>query len=330
MTSQAIYQVLADGADFTAAAGERLLSLSVTDVAGTESDTVSIEIADPGGRTEPPRTGAAISVSMGWEHTSLVHMGKFIADTPRASGFPETLSITGRAADQRETLKQHRTQGWDGKTLGEIGQEIASRNGLIPAIADDLANRPVPFIAQNEESDQHFFRRLVERHGGILTVKEGRLVAVPRGAGVSATGKALPTVTITRDDNLLDYNVTLPDRPRFKRVKASWADRPTATRQEVEAKAADEGPDFVLRDPYASEPEAQSAADAKAAELKRGGGSLSLTIVGNPFIRAEQPLLVQGLRPGADGLWTIRRVSHTIGDGFTTKIQADKGEEAKG
>ncbi|MEM1284964.1 MAG: contractile injection system protein, VgrG/Pvc8 family [Pseudomonadota bacterium] len=331
MTRKAIYQVIADGVDFTLAAQARLLNLTVTDAAGVESDTVSIEIADPGGRTEPPRTGAIISVAMGWEDTGLVHMGKYVADTPTARGFPETLSVTGRAADQRETLKQHRTQGWENMTIGAIAEEIAGRNNLIPAVSGELASQLVPFIAQNEESDQHFFRRLVERYGGISPVKEGRLVAVPRGAGLSANGKALPAVLVRRGPQLLGYNVTLPDRPRFQRVKASWTDRANAKRQEVEAQAANEGPDFVLRDPYPTEPEAQAAADAKAAELKRGGGSLSLTLLGDPTIRAEQPLIVSGLRPGADGQWSIGRVNQSQdgNGGFTTKIQADKGEEEK-
>lgn len=326
--TKAIFSVKADGVDFTAAAADGLISLTVTDAAGEESDTVSIEVADPHGNIEPPRKGAKISVAMGWEHTGLVQMGVFTADTPKLKGWPQTVSITGRAADQRDSLKQHRVQGWDEKTVGEIAEEIAGRNGLTPAIADELASKLVPFIAQAEESDQHFMRRLAERYGGISTFKEGHLVVVKRGSGKSAGGKAVPPVIVNGTDRVLAYSCSLPDRPAFKNVVATWADRTNARRPEVTVSAGGTGPDFTIREPFASEAEAQEAAQAKSDALKRGEGSLALTLVGDPWIRAEAPLIVSGIRSGVDGDWSISRVPHTIkGNGFTTQIDADKGTE---
>lgn len=322
------FEVSADGADFTEAVREGLLSLTVTDVAGQESDAVSIAVAVGNRKLEPPRKGALIKVAMGWENGPRANMGTFTADTPKVSGWPTKISITGRAADQRETLKQHRMQGWDDTTIGEIVEEIAGRNGLSPAVAAELASTRVPFIAQSEESDQHFLRRLAARHGAITTVKEGRLVVVKRGGGKSAGGTRVPPVVIAGTSRVEAFSCTQPDRPAFKNVVATWADRANARRPEVSVSAGEAGGDYVIREPFASEDEAKEAADAKAAELKRSTGSLSLTLIGDPFVRAEAPLTVSGLYPGADGQWTIQKATHAIkGEGFTTGVDADKGDE---
>jgi phage protein D len=321
------FQVWADGADFTDAVQKGLITLTVTDVAGEESDTVSIAVAVGNNKIQPPRKGALIKVAMGWQDGPRAKMGTFTADTPKVAGFPTKVSITGRAADQRETLKQHRVQGWDDKTIGEIAEEIAGRNGLSPAVAGELASKRVPFIAQSEESDQHFLRRLAARHGAIATVKEGRLIVVKRGAGKSAGGASVPPVVIVGTGRIEAFSCTTPDRPAFKSVVATWADRENARRPEVSVPAGDTGCDYVIRQPFASGSEAKDAADAKAADLKRSTGSLSLTLIGDPTIRAEAPLSVSGLYPGADGQWTIQKATHSIsGDGFTTDIAADKGE----
>lgn len=325
--TKAWFQVWADGADFTAAAARGLISLTVTDAAGSESDTVSIEVADPEGNIDPPRKGALIKVSMGWEDGARVSMGLFTADTSKVSGWPGKVSVTGRAADQRETLKQRRLQGWEDKTIGAIAAEIAGRNGLTPAVSGELASKLVPFIAQSEESDQHFMRRLAGRHGGISTVKEGRLVVVKRGGGKSASGASVPPVVITRLSQKEKFSCALPDRPAFKKVIATWADRQSARRPEVSVSAGDTGGDFVIREPFPTEAEAKDAAQAKSDELQRSTGSLSMTLVGDPTIRAEAPLIVSGVRSGVDGQWSIQRVTHAISSsGFTTQIEADKGE----
>jgi hypothetical protein len=321
------FQVWADGADFTAAVQRGLISLTVTDVAGEESDTVSITVADPEGAIEPPRKGALIKVAMGWQDGPRASMGLFIADTPKLSGWPQKVSILGRAADQRETLKQHRIQGWEKRTVGAIAAEIAGRNGLTPAVSSELASKFVPFIAQSEESDQHFMRRLAARHGGISTVKEGRLIVVKRGGGKSAGGSAVPPVIITGTSQVEGYACTLPDRPAFKKVVATWADRENARRPEVDVPAGDVGGDYVIREPFATEAEAREAAQAKSEELKRSTGDLSMTLIGDPTIRAEAPLIVSGVRSGVDGGWSIQKAGHTIdGSGFRTRISADKGE----
>ncbi|VAW12420.1 hypothetical protein MNBD_ALPHA09-1889 [hydrothermal vent metagenome] len=303
------FAILADGVGATSAFADRLLSLTVTDAAGKESDAAEIVLDDRDGIVSLPREGAKLAISLGYIETGLEYMGLFVVEEVEGSGFPRQLTITAKAADHRETLKEQKTRAWDGRSLGQIVGQIAGEHGLSAAVSGDLANRQLKHIAQTEESDQHFLTRLAARYGAIAAPKDDRLVFAPRGAGLAASGAAMTPVVVGVTDLVgsSGYSFTLKPRNRFAKVVASWTDRAGASRREVQA---------------------QAAADAEARKLAREEGSISLEIVGRPAVRAEAPLTVSGVRAGADGQWTIERVEHRYdpaGAGYTTSIEAKKG-----
>jgi phage protein D len=67
------------------------------------------------------------------------------------------------------------------------------------------------------ESDLHFVTQLARMHGATVTVKAGKLIVTPRGAGKSASGKPLPAITLARSD-VGHSEVSLPDRASFGAV----------------------------------------------------------------------------------------------------------------
>ncbi|STI64558.1 phage protein D [Escherichia coli] len=83
-------------------------------------------------------------------------------------------------------------------TLGAIVEAIASRNRLEASVAPSLAGIKIPHIDQSQESDAKFLTRLAERNGGEVSVKMGKLLFLKAGQGVTASGKKIPQVTITR------------------------------------------------------------------------------------------------------------------------------------
>ena len=65
------------------------------------------------------------------------------------------------------------------------------------------------------------------------------------------------------------------DKPKHKRVKATYFDRNTAKRKEVESDASEDGPDYLLREPYQGEDEAKEAAKpGSRPQAGRGKGDL--------------------------------------------------------
>jgi phage protein D len=92
-----------------------------------------------------------------------------------------------------------------------------------------------------------------------------------------------------------------------------------------------------------SEAEAQQAADAKMAALNRGLRQGTVTLAkGDPSIRAAQPLVIMGMRPGIDGSYIVQTATHTFtrdegisttleiydpgtGEDFTSELMPDAG-----
>lgn len=111
-----------------------------------------------------------------------------------------TVAIRARSADYRGTLYSRREESWHDKTLGEIVAAIAARNKMTSSAIPELAGIKIPHIDRLQESDAKFLTRLAERNGGEVSVKDGKLLFLKAGRGVTASGKTIPQVTITRGD----------------------------------------------------------------------------------------------------------------------------------
>jgi len=69
------FKVMAESQDITRKIGDRLLSLTVTDNAGIQSDTVEIRLDDKHHELILPRTGAELEVSLGYKESGVERMG---------------------------------------------------------------------------------------------------------------------------------------------------------------------------------------------------------------------------------------------------------------
>jgi uncharacterized protein len=317
------YDISTGGASILARLDGRAASITITDSAGTDSDTLQVDIEAGDKAVALPRKGAELSVSMGYKETGLSFMGRYTVDEVRVSGPPIMLSISAKAADMRASLKEHRTQAYSDKTLGAIISEIAGRHGLKGAVSGDLYSRKIPYLGQTEESDLHLISRLARLHGAVAAPKNGKLVFTKKGAGQSASGQALTTITLT-PDQCSDFDIQMPDRPQVKEVQAHWHDRKKAERKTEKAAAGGTESGFTLRHDFPSQDEAQWAGEAKADDLKRAGGSFSASLVGTPGLVAEGIVKTSGFYPGCDATWSIKTATHTIdGSSFTTKIDCE-------
>ena len=126
------FRVIADGADITGKIAERLLSIRVTDEAGITSDQVEIALDDRGGEISLPPTGAELSVSLGYENGIIYNLGKYSVDEVEISGPPWSMTLRGKAADMKASLKSWRKADYHKTTLGKILTTIAQRHGLTP------------------------------------------------------------------------------------------------------------------------------------------------------------------------------------------------------
>lgn len=317
------YDISVGGTSILARLEGRAVSITVTDSAGAESDSLALEIEAGDRQVELPRKGAVLSCSLGYRETGLTFMGLYTVDEVRVSGLPVMISVSAKSANMRASLKEHRTGGFEMKTLGAIIAEVAGRNGLAAAISDDLASRLIAYVGQTEESDLHFVTRLARAHGAVAAPKNGRLVFTKRGSGQSASGLSLPAIALTPQD-CTSFDFQLPDRPSVKEVRAHWHDRAVAKRQTVTAEAGGEESGFTLRHAFPSEAEAQWAADGKARELKAKNGSFSAVLPGMPRLSAEAIVMSVGFYPGTNFTWTVTTATHAwSSSGAQTSIQCE-------
>ncbi|EOC1455182.1 phage late control D family protein [Cronobacter sakazakii] len=345
--------------DITAVISERLLSLTLTDNRGFEADQLDIELDDADGQLELPIRGAVLTLFMGWQGEALIGKGDFTVDEIEHRGAPDTLTIRARSADFRGTLNSRREESYHDTTLGAVVETIATRNKLKARIAPELARIPVSHIDQAQESDAKFLTRLAERNGAEVAIKAGVLMFIKAGAGMTAGGKAIPQITITRSDGDR-HQFAIADRGAYTGVTAKWLhtkdpkpkevkvkrkpkvkhlralEHPKATKKKKEKKApeAREGEYmageadnvFVLTTTYASKAQAMRAAQAKWDKLQRGVAEFSITLArGRAEIYPETPAKVSGFKRIIDEQdWTITKVTHSLNNsGFVTALELE-------
>lgn len=324
---------------------EKLISLELTDNRGFNADELTISIDDSQGDIELPPRGAELSVSLGWQGELLIYKGIYVVDEVSHSGPPDRIDITARSADFRDEFNVKREVSWHDVTVERIVSAIAHRYKLKPIISEQLMNAEIDHADQTQESDMSFLTRMADILGAIATVKNGCLLFILPGGGVSANGKALPEFAITRSSGDR-HSFRIADRDAYTGVQAYWLDlnfgkkkkvtvrkrkkttekKPRSSSREGDYIAGEDGNVFVLRTTYSSEIAAQRAAAAKWQQLQRGAAEFNLTLAyGRADLYPEMHGTVTGFKEAIDNQdWIIAKATHSIDDnGFQTQLELE-------
>ena len=354
------YMVKLAGSDITADISRRLISLSMTDNRGFEADQLDIELDDADGLMQMPPRGAVLSVFLGWKGQALFHKGEFTVDEVEHRGAPDTLTLRARSADYRGSLNFRRDNSYHDTTLEAIVSAAAARNSLEPAVAESLKGVKVSHIDQTQETDAAFITRLAELNGGVVAIKAGKLIFIKPGSALTASGKPIPQMMLTRSDGD-GHTFNIADRDAYTGVSATWlhtkepkpkrvkvqrkkkekhlralqhpaAKKTTAKAQKVpEAKEGEylAGSDenvFALTTVYATQKAAMRAAQAKWDKLQRGVAQFSISLArGRADLFPETPLAVSGFKAVIDAQpWIISKVTHSLNNGgYTTGLELE-------
>lgn len=317
-------KILVNGLDIAPKISDRLISLSIDDKRGLESDSLQLELSDHDGLLAIPPLGATIQAWIGWEHTGMVYKGSFTATEVSHSGPPDVLSIRATSADLKKSLKLKKDRSWHNKTIGDIITTIAQEHELKPYISEYSANVGVAHIDQNE-SDANLITRIASEHNAIATIKNGCLLFFPRGEAVTISGQPIPNYMITRDlgDNH-DYSKN-NGNDHISGVIAYYYDPNKAERQKVVVGDGKQNPK-ELRHDYRDETTAYAAAQAEYHRIKASAASLSLQLAyGVPDLIPEMPIETAGFKDEIDNIvWLGVTISHKIDNhGYTTDLKAE-------
>lgn len=346
-----------DGKRFGTQAMSRIISISLTDKRGFEADELTIELDDHDGTIAIPKTGSKITLKLGYQETGLVEKGEYLVSEFTASGSPDRLSITARAADLAEALAEQVEKSWHKQTLYQIIETIAKKHKYEYIISKDYQNQKIEHIDQTNESDASFMSRLAEQYDAIATIKNGKLLFIPAGESQTASGQPILPTTITRASGD-SHSFTYSSSNSYQAVRAYYTDKKTGQKKEVivnkdnaypnkkttqqtktvkgktfktkkkendNQKVNTEGQKIkTLRHLYATESGAWSGARGAFKKIQRGVAEFSITLaVGRPDLYPETPAVVKGFKPEIDAeAWLITEVSHKLDSGgYTASIQ---------
>lgn len=354
------YQVRLNAGDITHDIRPRLLSLALTDNRGFEADQLDIELDDADGQLQMPPRGAVLSVFLGWKGEMLIGKGDFTVDEVEHRGAPDTLTIRARSADYRGTLNARRDNSYHGITLGEIVRQVARRNNLTPMLAAEFSGVMISHIDQTKETDAKFITRLAELNGAVAAIKAGRLLFIKPGAGMTAGGKPIPQLTLSRSDgdrhqfSIADRGaytgvsaswlhtkepkpkkVKLQRKPKFKQLRALQHPAAVKVKAKVQKAPEDKAGDYLagsednvfsITTIYATKKAAMRAAQSKWEKLQRGVAEFSISLArGRADLFPETPIAVSGFKSVIDAQpWIISKVTHNLNNsGYTTGLELE-------
>lgn len=330
------FQITSNGSDMTRVYAERLRSLTITDEATEQADTLTIELVNADNKIKLPQDGETLQVAIGYIG-ALQKMGSYIVDEVSIQGPPDYITLSAKAAPFTaagglKPLQSRKTRSFSDLTFGELAQLLAAESGLSPAISPDLASVQLRQVDQTAESNMNLLTRLSRQLGAVMKPTFGKLVLVKRGDSKSVSGKDVGGVTITRQECSL-YSAKIGRRTKVKKVVTSYHDAETGEEELLESIDQDGESDGVSAEyehpfPFSDELEAAEAADSIRDQLARGAQTVSVTLPGRPDLVAEGSVNLSGFPPGMDGTWLVKRVVHQFdaNGGFTTTLE---GENSK-
>ncbi len=317
-----IFKLSANGNDITSLLNDYLVSLTLTDEAGSNSDKLNIVLDDRENTINLPKKGAVLTVAFGYAERGLIPKGSFNVDEIKLSWSPNKIDITARSANLRKELRVKRDKSFHKKKLSEIVQYIAKQHGLIPKIAGVLGSELIQHIDQTNESDISFLDRLADERDAVVKTHENMLIFACEATAKSISNKILPTVNINIKDTT-SGSCTMNDRERYNTIKAYFYNKQTAEKDSVTVGSNAE-PVFEIRSTYANKEEALKRASAKLTKLSRLTEKMTISMAGNPQISAESKLNITGLKAGLNGLWTVKKATHKLsnsGYNMTLELQ---------
>ncbi len=103
-------------------------------------------------------------------------------------------------------------------------------------------------------------------------------------------------------------------------MKAYYHDKSKAKR--IAVSIGDPKDIYEIRFASKTKEEALRKAKSKLKELNERKEELNLKLIGNPRLTAEQTVLIEDLRIGVDGRWSIKTLTHTLDQsGFITILE---------
>lgn len=298
-----------------------LISITVTDKDGTESDSCNIEVDDTSGQFATPNEKASVRVALNGVTVFEGIVDKVRSKGSRGSGM--TMTVTAKGYDTKGKAKEAQAFHADDATLEDFLGQAADRAGFTLKVDPEFASMTRDYWAADFESFLHLGQRLARELNGTFKLKAGnKAVLAPRGKN-----SGLETINAVWGDNLHDWDIDpLIGRAAFKRGEARWFDREIAGFQTESQEFAQDRPaeaSAITVTPAADQAQAKGFNAGRKSESEREGGAGTVTIDAAPAARIEGYCSVSCPRADVSRSYKITGIVHSGARTSGTKTKLD-------
>jgi len=314
MRNQAQVIVSLAGAPLSGLVYGMIESVTISDKAGTSTDTATIVFNDATGMLQMPETGSAAAVALGKPIPAPLFSGTVEKVTSEGGRNGRRLTVTCRGVDVASKVREPQRRHFDDMSVEEILKEAGGAVGVTRfLISEKFKSMVRDYEAMDNEDLITFGERLAKEVGATFKFRDDTLVFAERGSGLSPSGQPLPVALAARGMNLHTWSVSpRSSRPRYKLIEVRWFDRAAAEWKKVEREVEIEGATTTGVGIWeaANEQLADQRADALKAEMERDLGEGTVVTELTPFAQPEGSLLLIGAKGGIDGLYRVDVVTH--------------------
>lgn len=351
-------RVTVNGSDVTSAITGALRSLTLTDTAGIQSDSVDISLAGEVllQTIALPATGAEMEIALGYGLTPK-KVGLYVVEETGVQGGPggETITIRGYAASYGDSdegksgLNTSKSRSWaEGTKVSAMVEKIAKEAGFKSSVTTEAGEIELPHLDQINESDMALLTRVARENGLIFKPGGGTLAMRTAGEATTASGSSMPTVTLTKPEcSSWGLSVRRPEAVKqvvttYRNIKTAKTvqvtqDAPTytggtsstATSTDEAQASADKllsgvSSTKTIVHPAPTQASAKTKAKADAQAAYRKSQQVTVTLPGRADMTAEGRLTLSGFRSEMNKEWLIVSVTHSIDSGgWRTTVQAE-------
>lgn len=327
------WSVNIDGQDLTSAWANVLTSISITDKAGSASDSCDLTIDDTGGQARLPSKRAPLLVTINGISAFRGFVEKVQSSGDRSGG--RVLKVQGKGYDTGGKAKEPQAFHMDDTDLGAFLRSLADKAGFTIEVDPAFASIKRDYWAANGESLLAMGEALAGQLGGTFKLRGDKAVLAKRGSGLAPGGRSMGAVEADfgPGGNGVRWSIT-PKAPRaqFGQGKAQWFDRAAAS---FKTKLLDFGTEAMpavnlVRSIRADESEADAVLDGRKRDGEHDGGRGSVDLDLTLSAVVEGKCLVRNARPGIDGGYVIDTVKHSADRGGGSRTALDLKQPGDG
>ncbi|MGD1952047.1 MAG: phage late control D family protein [Leptolyngbyaceae cyanobacterium] len=357
MPRQPSLRVTYEGIEITQDIREFIIDASFTDNLEGKADDLRIAIENRDLRwldTWLPGEGDRISFQLGYAPEDLTPSIEFEVDEPEWTGTPDTLRLGGVSVPVTASLREVRSVAYEGVTLQEIAQQVASRHGL--QLIGEVPNIRFKRVSQKEQTDLSFLRKLAADYGVVFKVESAsrlvffRVESLELTAPVLAIARSPSSEADTAAENTQSEKLLYPSDYRLKRKAAGTYKAASIRYQDAESgdfieyvvdadgnevPQPEEGEEGTIgsestlriRDRVENVEQARIRAIEALKRANRARVTLSITLEGETLLAAGTTFTLVGWKR-LDGKYLLEKVVHRLSrsQGYRCSIEAYKVE----